>query len=66
VEDYSQQEPRFTVHYAAALGCEGWQKAVDYYTNTPDADYHTMVSEMTGIERKKRRSSIWGLHMGCS
>jgi DNA polymerase I-like protein with 3'-5' exonuclease and polymerase domains len=64
VEDYSQQEPRFTVHYAAALGCEGWQKAVDYYTNTPDADYHTMVSEMTGIERKRAKVINLGLTYG--
>lgn len=51
VEDYSQQEPRLTVHYSAALKCEGWEKAVAYYRDNADADYHTMVSEMTGVIR---------------
>lgn len=55
VGDYSQQEPRFTVHYAAALGVIGWEKAVQYYTENPSADYHQMVSDMTGFPRHKAK-----------
>lgn len=55
VGDYSQQEPRFTVHYSAALQVRGWEKAVKYYTDNPDADYHKMVADMTGFERRKAK-----------
>lgn len=53
VGDYSQQEPRLTVHYASRLGIRGSQKAVEYYTNNPDADYHQMVADITGLDRNK-------------
>jgi DNA polymerase I-like protein with 3'-5' exonuclease and polymerase domains len=53
--DYSQQEPRFTVHYAAELQAKGWEKAVKYYQETPDADYHQMVSDMASIPRSRAK-----------
>lgn len=55
VGDYSQQEPRFTVHYAAALQVVGWEKAVAYYKDNPNADYHQMVVDMTGFPRPKSK-----------
>jgi DNA polymerase I-like protein with 3'-5' exonuclease and polymerase domains len=55
VGDYSQQEPRFTVHYAAVLQIPGWEKAVAYYSNNPKADYHQMVSDLTGFIRDKAK-----------
>lgn len=51
VEDYSQQEPRLTVHFAAVSNCRGAEEAVRYFKEHPDPDYHTMVAEMTGLPR---------------
>lgn len=55
VADYSQQEPRLTVHYAAALHSRGYERAVDYYKNDPNADYHQMVSNWTGEHRDRAK-----------
>lgn len=49
--DYSQQEPRLTVHFAAACRCRGADAAVDRYVSDPRTDYHTMVAQMTGKPR---------------
>jgi DNA polymerase I-like protein with 3'-5' exonuclease and polymerase domains len=62
--DYSQQEPRLTVHYAAESKVYGWEEAVDYYTNDPDADYHQMVADMAGITRKVAKIINLGLAYG--
>lgn len=62
--DYSQQEPRLTVHFAAASGVTGADVAVDYYTNNEDADYHTMVAEMFGQPRKHAKTINLGLAYG--
>lgn len=47
--DYSQQEPRINVHYSYLMKLPGSKEAVEYY-KSPDADYHTMVLEMAGLE----------------
>lgn len=52
VLDVRQQEPRFTVHYAALLDLPGAADAVAAINAKPDLDYHTMVAELTGIPRK--------------
>ena len=62
--DYSQQEPRLTVHYAALAKIYGWEDAVDYYSNDPDADYHKMVADMAGIPRKQAKLINLGLAYG--
>ena len=49
--DYSQQEPRLTVHFAAKVGAVGADIAVQRYIDKPDTDYHQMVAEMTGRPR---------------
>jgi DNA polymerase I-like protein with 3'-5' exonuclease and polymerase domains len=61
VGDYSQQEPRLTVHYASALKIQGWEKAAAYYRDNPEADYHQMVVDMTGYPRP--RSKILNLSL---
>lgn len=53
--DYSQQEPRLTVHYASMMELDGADEAVRYYRTDPDADYHSMVAEMAGIPRKQAK-----------
>lgn len=62
--DYSQQEPRVTVHYAALLKLPGARKARDAYRNNPDTDYHQMVSDWTEIERTIAKNINLGLAYG--
>jgi DNA polymerase I-like protein with 3'-5' exonuclease and polymerase domains len=49
--DYSQQEPRLTVHFASKVGAEGAEAAVQRYIENPRTDYHQMVAEMTNRPR---------------
>jgi DNA polymerase I-like protein with 3'-5' exonuclease and polymerase domains len=49
--DYSQQEPRLTVHFASRVGAAGAEAAVQRYIDDPRTDYHSMVAEMTGQPR---------------
>jgi len=44
--DYSQQEPRVTVHYASLLNLKGANRACEKYNKEPDTDYHQWVKEM--------------------
>jgi DNA polymerase I-like protein with 3'-5' exonuclease and polymerase domains len=53
--DYSQQEPRITVHFAAACRMPGVEVALESYRNNPRTDYHTMVAEMTGLVRPRAK-----------
>jgi DNA polymerase I-like protein with 3'-5' exonuclease and polymerase domains len=62
--DYSQQEPRLTVHYAALAKIYGWEDAVAYYSNNTNADYHQMVADMAGIPRKLAKIINLGLAYG--
>lgn len=63
-DDYSQQEPRLTVHYAKRCGVLGADDAVTYYRHNPDPDYHQMVAEMFGQPRKKAKIINLGLAYG--
>lgn len=60
-KDYSQQEPRLTVHYAHKLKLEGAEAAVEYYRNDPGADFHQIVADMTGLPRKQAKIINLGL-----
>jgi DNA polymerase I-like protein with 3'-5' exonuclease and polymerase domains len=62
--DYSQQEPRLTVHYAYECGIRGSAEAVDYYRYNPNPDYHSMVAEMFGQPRKRAKIINLGLAYG--
>ena len=61
--DYSQQEPRILVHYAHILGLEGARTIVDAY-NKGEADFHEMIAEMAGIERKQAKTINLGIMYG--
>ncbi len=61
--DYSQQEPRILVHYAKLQNLEGVDGIVDAY-NTGDADFHQVVADMAGIERKQAKTINLGLMYG--
>lgn len=50
--DYSQQEYRLIVHYAEALKLTKADEAANRYREDPNTDFHSMVAEMTGLDRK--------------
>ena len=62
--DYSQQEPRLTVHYSSLMNVPGAAEAVAYYTNNPKADYHQMVADMSGLPRSDAKNLNLGLAYG--
>lgn len=62
--DYSQQEPRLTVHYANIRGFSGAADAAERYTNDPTMDYHAMMAEITGLPRKQAKNIFLGLAYG--
>ena len=47
--DYSQQEPRLLLHYAALCRCPGAKIALERYTNDPMTDAYTLLTEITGL-----------------
>ena len=63
--DYSQQEPRMTVHYAASIGngYEGSMNLVDAY-HKASADFHQTVADLVGIERVQAKTIGLGLMYG--
>jgi len=61
--DSSQQEPRILVHYAKLQNLPGVHEIVDAY-RTGDADFHQVVAEMAGIERKQAKTINLGLMYG--
>ena len=63
--DYSQQEPRMVVHYAASIGegYEGSNELVKAYENA-SADFHQTVADLVGIERSQAKTIGLGLMYG--
>src|SRR6056300_571761 len=61
--DYSQQEPRMTVHYAASLNYEGSAELMAAYKDS-SADFHQTVADLVGIERTQAKTIGLGLMYG--
>jgi len=61
--DYSQQEPRILVHFAALMKLEGTSTIVDAYKED-SADFHEMIAEMAGIDRKQAKTINLGIMYG--
>ena len=65
--DYSQQEPRLVVHYAAASPKlredDEVKSIVDRFKNN-DVDFHQTVADMAGIERSQAKTINLGLFYG--
>jgi DNA polymerase I-like protein with 3'-5' exonuclease and polymerase domains len=65
--DYSSQEPRLLVHFAASMP-EGMRHAVVdnivYEFNTGDVDLHQMVADLAGITRKQAKTVNLGIMYG--
>jgi DNA polymerase I-like protein with 3'-5' exonuclease and polymerase domains len=63
VFDYSQQEPRLVVHYAALQNLYGVGDVLDAY-HEGDADFHTIVADMAEIPRSQAKTINLGLFYG--
>ena len=63
--DYSQQEPRITVHFARLTngGLPGSHTVIEAYENE-DADFHQVVADMAGIDRKTAKTINLGMMYG--
>ena len=62
--DYSSQEPRLTLHYAALTNQAGAKEAVTRYKSNPRTDYHQMVADLCQISRKHAKTINLGLAYG--
>ena len=58
--DYSQQEPRWLVHFAEVCGLPRAAEAAEKYRTDPSTDNHTMMAEMCGIKRKPAKELFLG------
>jgi DNA polymerase I-like protein with 3'-5' exonuclease and polymerase domains len=54
--DISQQEFRFIVHYAVRHHLAKAVEAAERYRNDPDADFHQLVAELTGLDRQAAKA----------
>jgi DNA polymerase I-like protein with 3'-5' exonuclease and polymerase domains len=63
-KDYSQIEYRLLAHDAATLKLPGAAQVVQEYRSNPDADFHQIVAEMTGLERGPAKTVNFGLAYG--
>lgn len=59
--DYSQQEPRLTTHYASILNLAEARNTAKAYREDPLLDNHTFMSKLTGIPRKRAKNVYLGL-----
>ena len=65
--DYSSQEPRLLVHFAASLKGDNKHPIVDTIVeeyNTGDVDLHQMVADLAGITRKEAKVVNLGIMYG--
>ena len=68
--DWSQQEPRLTIHYAEAQGCTRATEAAEAYRSDVNTDNHNMTATMcfgpnfTKDQRKKAKTITLGRSYG--
>jgi DNA polymerase I-like protein with 3'-5' exonuclease and polymerase domains len=62
--DYSQMEYRLLVHYAVLSGCREATTVQKTYQENPAADFHQMVADLTGLDRKPAKNLNFGLCYG--
>lgn len=62
--DYSQQEYRLIVHFAYLLKCRRAAEAVKLYNDDPSTDFHILVSEWTGLDRKPAKDTNFAKAFG--
>ena len=62
--DYSQQEPRWTTHFAAVMDLPGAREAAQAYHDDPDLDNHQFMADLTGLKRVFAKNIYLGLTYG--
>jgi DNA polymerase I-like protein with 3'-5' exonuclease and polymerase domains len=62
--DFSQQEPRLTIHYAYLRKMPGAYEAWKQFRDDPFTDYHQMTADMAGVTRKQAKAINLGLAYG--
>ena len=62
--DYSQQEPRLVVHYAALYKLPSVYDVVDAYETDRNSDFHQTVADMAEIPRSQAKTINLGLFYG--
>ena len=62
--DYSQQEPRLTVHYGELCKLRGASAAAEVYRTDPNADFHQLIADLTGLPRRQAKTVNLGLAYG--
>ena len=62
--DYSQQEPRLVVHYAALHKFPTVYDVVEEYENDSSTDFHRTVADMAKIPRSQAKTINLGLFYG--
>lgn len=62
--DFSQQEPRWTTHFAALMNFPGARDMAKEYHDNPNLDNHAMMAELTGIDRYPAKTIYLGLCYG--
>ena len=63
VFDYSLQEPRILIHYAKLQRLDGINEIAQAY-ESGEADFHSAVAKMAGIERSQAKTINLGLMYG--
>lgn len=62
--DFSSQEPRLAVHYAAEAGCKGASEIVQAYAEEARLDFHGKMAALAGCSRKHAKTIFLGLCYG--
>lgn len=62
--DYSQQEPRWTTHFAAVMDLPKARIAAQAYHDDPNLDNHQFMADLTGLKRKFAKNIYLGLCYG--
>lgn len=62
--DYSQQEYRLIVHFACLLNLPKAREAAQLYWDDPNTDFHNLVAEWTGLERKPAKDTNFAKAFG--
>jgi len=63
--DYSQQEPRLVVHFALRTpGIIGIDTMAKAFREDPSTDFHQIVADIAGIDRKEAKTINLGLFYG--
>lgn len=64
--DFSQQEPRLTVHFAYLCRLQGADEAVAAFRKNPKTDYHSLTTQIVNEKsgRNFKRKQIKGVNLG--